>query len=51
MFRILHSIYTVKDVARCLVYVVFKYQNETMDIKVYDDNKKYLYIIENQPCK
>lgn len=51
MLRSLHSVYTIDDVDRGLVYQIFKYMNQTMDIKIYDSNKKYLRTIENQPIK
>lgn len=51
MLRSIHSVYTIDDVDRGFVYQIFKYQDQTMDIKVYDANKKYLRSIENQPIK
>lgn len=31
-----------------LTFLIFEYNNETVDIKIYDKNKKYIRRIDNQ---
>jgi hypothetical protein len=47
MLKPIHSIYVFRDDKKDLIYEVFEYQSKTIDIKIYDQNKKYLYRIDN----
>lgn len=49
--RKIHSIYTLEDKEKELFYEIFKYDDQTMDIKIYNKNKKYLHKIVNQKSK
>ena len=45
--RKIEYIYSLHDKERELYYIVFEYEDQTMDIKIYNKNKKYLHKIVN----
>jgi hypothetical protein len=45
--RRINFIYSLYDKEHELYYVVFEYEDQTMDIKIYNKNKKYLHKIVN----